>query len=158
MNFIQFPRGDARAIANARAEGLKPAGAVEVVLAGDWHDSTNPVVYADHDRIYRWEWLAGLSVVLLIDSKTRLDRIIADIDRANPDQINVLDRERRLGWSVTSTKPRIRTVRWPSAWVADWLAGGNWHQELAKAKEDAFQAARVKQAATAIFETEAIWN
>lgn len=158
MNILQYPRGDARAIADARAKGLRPAGAVEIVLAGGWFESENPVVYADHDRTYRWDWVDGLSVVLLIDSKTRLDRILADIDRANPDQIDVIDRERRLGWMITFTKPQIKTIRWPSAWVSDWLDGGNWHQELAKTKTDALQAARIKQADKAIFEPEAIWN
>lgn len=158
MNFMHFPRGDARAIANARAKGLKPAGAVEIVLAGDRFDSANPVVFADQDRIYRWDWVSGLNVVLLIDSKTRLDRILADIDRANPEQIDVIDRERRLGWLITCTKPRIRTVRWPTAWVADWLDGQAWHQELAKTKADAIQAANAKQAANPVSESEAIWN
>lgn len=147
MNLMQYPRGDARAIADARARGLKPAGAVEVVLAGGWFDSPNPVVYADdHDRIYRWDWLAGLYVVLVVNSKTRLDRILAGIDRANPAQIDVIDRERRLGWMVTYAKPRIKTIRWPSAWVADWLDAGNLHLELSKAKGDAIQAEQVRRA------------
>jgi len=158
MNFMQYPRGDARAIANARTQGMKPAGAVEVVLTGDWFDSANPVVYADQDRIYRWDWLAGLSVVLLIDSKTRLDRILADIDRVNPDQIDVIDQERRLGWLVLSTKPRIKTIRWQPAWVADWLDGGDWHQELTQTKTNALKAADAIRKAKPIFQPEVIWN
>lgn len=158
MKNLPYPRGAAREIADARAKGFKPAGAVEVVLAGGWFGSENPVVYADHDQTYRWDWVAGLSVVLLIDSTTSLDRIFADVDRANPGQIDVIDRVRRLGWMITATKPRIKTMPWPRPWVEDWLDGGNWHLELAAIKADAFQSASPKHEVKTIFEPEAIWN
>lgn len=158
MSYIPFPRGDARAIADARAKGLKPAGAVEIILAGGWSDSPNPMVYADADTAYRWDWLKGLSAVLLIDSKTRLDNILPAIDRAIPAQIDVIDRERCLGWLICSTLPRIMTVRWPRSWVLDWLEDGAWHQDLAKAKTQGLVDAKAKQQDKPTFEQEAVWN
>jgi len=158
MSYIAFPRGDARAIADARAKGFKPAGAVEIILAGGWMDSPNPQVFADANQAYCWDWLKGLSVVLLVDSKTRLSNILPAIERAEPAQIDVIDRERRLGWLICSTQPRIKTVRWPPAWVADWLDGGTWHQELAQVKADAKTVAEARRKAIPIFEQEAIWN
>jgi hypothetical protein len=158
MNYMQYPHGDARAIANARAQGMKPAGAVEVILAGDKIDDSGPNVFVDQDRIYRWDWLVGLNAVLLIDSKTKLDRILADIERAGPSQIDVIDRERRLGWLVLSVKPRIKTVRWPSSWTADWLDRGDWHPGLARDKTNALRAAEAVCKAKPIYEPEVIWN
>lgn len=158
MSYIPFPRGDARAIANVRAKGLKPAGAVEIILAGGWLESPNPKVYADPAENYCWDWLKGLSAVLLIDSKTRLDSILPAIGRAAPDQIDVIDRERGKGWSITCTSPRIKTVRWPRGWVQDWLSDGDWHRDLAKAKTDALLDAKARPQDKPTFEQEAIWN
>lgn len=158
MRYIPFPRGDARAIADARAKGMKPAGAIEIILAGGWLDSPNPKVYVEPDLDYRWDWLKGLPVVLLIDSKTRLDSILSAIDRAAPAQIDVIDRERCLGWQICFTKPRIKAVRWQRAWVQDWLGDGDWHRDLAKAKTDALLDAKAQQQDKHTFEQEAIWN
>jgi len=158
MSYTPFPRGDARAIAEARAKGFKPAGAVEIILAGGWRDTPNPTVYANANKAYCWDWLKGLSVVLVIDTKTRLDNILPAIDRASPAQIDVIDRERCLGWLICSTQPRIKTVRWPRCWVQDWLGDWEWHQELAKAKTDALLDAKAMQQETPIFEQEAVWN
>lgn len=158
MSYIPFPRGDARAIADARAKGFKPAGAVEIILAGGWMDSPNPQVFADASEAYRWDWIKGLSVVLLIDSKTRLDGILPAIDRAAPAQIDVIDRERCLGWLICSTQPRIKTVRWPRGWVQDWLGDGDWHQDLAKVKTDALLDAKARQQDKPTFEQEAVWS
>lgn len=158
MSYLQLPRGDARAIASARAKGQKPAGAVEIVLAGGWYESPNPVCYADPDQIYRWDWLAGLYVVIIIGQDTKLNRILADIDRANPLQIDVLDRDRRIGWLINSITPGIKATRWPKGWVADWLDGGTWHQELAQVKADALKAAEAKRQTTQNNEQEPVWN
>jgi hypothetical protein len=104
MSYISFPRGDAQAIANARAKGMKPSGAVEIILAGGWTNSPNPKVFADADTAYRWDWLKGLSVVLLIDTKTRLDNILPAIDRAAPAQIDVICEWRRNGYQCGGVK------------------------------------------------------
>ena len=48
---LQYPPGAARAIAENRANGLKPAETVLIVLAGrfDW---PNPQVYVDSRQAY----------------------------------------------------------------------------------------------------------
>ena len=158
MSSLPYPRGAARAIADARANGLKPAGVVLIVLAGhfDWPD---PMVYATPGQSYRWDWLKGLSAVLLIDSKTRIGEIVSDIERAEPFQLDVIDAERRLGWLVNWAKPQvIKTVRWPRFMVDDWLGTGDWHRELERIKASAVQAAEAKRQAKPTFEPEAVWN
>jgi hypothetical protein len=158
MSSLPYPRGAARAIADARANGLKPAGVVLIVLAGhfDWPD---PMVYATPGQSYRWDWLKGLSAVLLIDSKTRLGQIVSDIELAEPFQLDVIDAERRLGWLVNWATPQIiKSVRWPRFMVDDWLGTGDWHHELERIKASAVQAAEAKRQAKPTFEPEAVWN
>src|SRR6185312_12417342 len=134
MNSLPYPRGAARSIAEARSGGLRPAEAVLIVLAGrfDW---PNPMVYATPGERYRWDWLKGLSAVVLIDASTRLGGTLSDIEEAEPAQIDVIDAERGLGWLVLFTRPHLRTVRWPRAQVADWLGDGQWHHALNEMKE-----------------------
>lgn len=158
MSFTPFPRGDARTIADARAKGMKPAGAVEIILAGDWTEGANPKVFADADKPYRWEWVKGLPVVLMIDATTSLDRILTDINAEEPSQIDVIDRERCLGWLVTCVTPTVQTVRWPRAWVQDWLMDRGWHQALAQVKANALETSKAKKQAETKTEQEVVWN
>jgi hypothetical protein len=160
MSSLPYPPGAARAIANARSGGLKPSEAVMVVLAGQ-HDWSNPQVFVDPAKEYRWDWLRGLNVVLMIAARTRLGDILAQIDQAYTAQIDVVDFERSKAWQVVFTRPRLRTVRWPRAWVVDWLGERSWHAELnhhkAKAKEKAKQQEAAKQTEST-YELEPIWN
>ena len=151
-----YPRGAARAIAESRANGLKPSETVLVVLAGTF-DWPNPQVYLNPQQSYRWDWLRGLNAVVLIDSKTRLGNTLQDIDRAEPTQLDVIDTERVLGWLVLRTTPSIRTVRWPRACVADWLGPRDWHRNLNDAKDNCSKhPAITKQQIEHL--PEAIWN
>jgi hypothetical protein len=152
---LPYPRGAARAIAESRANGLKPAETVLIVLAGTF-DWPNPQVYLNPHQAYRWDWLRGLHAVALIDSKIRLGNTLQDIDRAEPSQLDVIDIERRCGWMVLTTRPRIRTIRWPVAWVADWLGPCIWHQDLNRIKADSRRFAAHCQTPT--FEPEPVWN
>lgn len=156
MNSLPYPRGDARAIAQARSRGLKPTETVLIVLAGQ-HDWPNPQVFADPTRSYRWDWLRGLNVVVLIAADTRVGNILSQIDQAEPAQIDVIDFERSKGWLVLSTKPRLQTVRWPAHQVADWLGPGTWHADLKQIKDRALQEAAVKQRRPK-FDPEPVWN
>lgn len=155
MNY-PYPRGAARTIAECRANGLKPAETVLIVMAGTF-DASNPLVYADPNQSYRWDWLRGLGVVVLINSKTRMRNTLQAIDQADPYQLDVIDIERRKGWQVLFTRPRLRTVRWPSAWVEDWLGAGEWHRELNQAKAVCAQRACRQQQETELH-PEAVWN
>lgn len=153
-----YPRGAARAIADARAAGMKPSGVVVIVLAGhfDWPD---PVVYATPGEAYCWDWVNGLSVVVLTDSKTHLKTILSDIELARPFQLDVIDAERRRGWLVTrATQRLVETVRWPRFLVDDWLGTGEWHRELERIKAEVGQAAEARRQAKPTFEPEAIWT
>jgi hypothetical protein len=156
MNSLPYPPGAARAIAQARSGGLKPADTVLIVLAGR-HDCSNPQVFANPDRAYRWDWLRGLSVAILVATNTRIGNILSQIDQAAPDQIDVIDFERGKGWMVLFTKPRLKTVRWPAHQVADWLGPGTWHAEL-KATKDRAQALAAAKHTQPTFEQEPIWS
>lgn len=157
MKTLPYPRGAARAIAEARAGGLRPSELVLISLAGrvDW---PNPLVYATPGQRFRWDWLKGLSVVVLIESSTRLDNILKDIDGAGPMQLDVVDRERGLGWMVLSTNPRLQTVRWPRYQVEDWLGNQEWHQEINYLKARANLQAETQRNMEKSFMAEAIWN
>lgn len=156
MNALPCPRGAARAIAQARSGGLKPAETVLIVLAGN-HDWSNPQVFADPDQAYRWDWLRGLSVVVLIAADTRIGNTLYQIDQAEPAQLDVIDFERNKGWLVLSTKPRLKTVRWPAHQVADWLGPGTWHAELKYSKDRALQVAAAKYTQPP-FDLEPVWS
>lgn len=157
MNSLPYPRGAARAIAEARTGGLRPAETVLIVLAGrfDW---PNPTVYATPGQRYRWDWLKALSIVVLIDASTRLGSTLDDIYQAEPAQLDVIDAERGLGWLVTFTHPRLQTVRWPRGQVVDWLGDGRWHRELNEMKEQARQQAELLRRMAPTVEVEAVWN
>lgn len=158
MSSLHYPRGDARAIAEARAAGLRPAQVVLIILAGRWDSDSNPKVYAQPGQKYRWDWLRGLKAVVLIHASTRLGNILQDIERDEPAQIDVVDHERRNGWLVLGTKPRLSTVRWPRLWVEDWLGADDWHRDLHEIKSRASQKATAKQGLKPTFEPEALWN
>lgn len=157
MSSLPYPRGAARSIADARAGGLRPAETVLIVLAGrfDW---PNPTVYATPGERYRWDWLTGLSIVVLLDAGTRLGSTLDDIHKAEPAQLDVIDAERGLGWLVLFTRPQLRTVRWPRGQVADWLGDGQWHRELGDLKEQARQQAELQRLMAPVDEVEAVWN
>ena len=129
MNSLPYPLGCARAVAQARASGLKPAQPVLIDLGGgaEW---ANPTCHADPKRHYRWDWVRGLNIVVLIHARTGLGDILHDIDIHEPCQIDVIDPERRLGWLVNFTRPILRTCRWPRRQVDDWLGDGHWHKDL----------------------------
>lgn len=157
MTARPYPRGAARAIAEARANGLKPAELVLISLAGsvDW---PNPLVFATPGQRFRWDWLKGLSVVVLIETNTRLDNILQDINSAEPMQLDVVDRERGLGWMVLCTNPRLQTVRWPRYQVEDWLGNQEWHQEINYLKARANLQTETQRNLEKAFMAEAIWN
>ncbi len=54
-----------------------------------------------------WDWVRGLDVVVMVDSNTLLDSILREIDDARPEQLNVIDQQRRLGWMVLSCQPKM---------------------------------------------------
>lgn len=126
---LPYPRG-AQAIAEARANGMRPAGPVIVVLHGqpDWDSA---MVYANTAFQYRWDWVRGLpSIVVVMGESTKLGNILADIQDCGPEQLDVIDMDRALGWMVLFSKPRLQTVRWPTSNVADWLGDQAWHLAL----------------------------
>jgi hypothetical protein len=157
MSSLPYPGGAAHAIAHARAGGMKPSETVLVVLSGR-HEWPNPQVFADPAKQYRWDWLRGLGVVLMIAATTRIGDILAQIDQAEPTQIDVVDFERRKAWQVLFTRPRVKTVRWPASWVEDWLGPCTWHAELQATKARAQMLARSTSQQNPTFDQEPEWN
>ena len=125
---LHYPRGGFE-IAKARENGLAPAGPVIVVATRKYRclpDDTH--VFLDAGKSYRWDFVKGLNVVVVIDAKTRLGNLLEEIDGAeypgdNAKQVDVIDVERVLGWQVIAAKPGrpVRSVKWPKHWVQKWL-------------------------------------
>jgi hypothetical protein len=153
---LPYPR-NAYGIAQARANGMRPAGPLVVVLNGSTPEWDNAMVYADPGKTYRWDWIRGLSVVVLIGAKTRLRSILSDIESGQPDQIDVIDTDRQLGWMVTFTRPKLRTVKWPKSQVMDFLGDCSWHLDLEQIKAKSKQQADEKKPQPT-FDLEPVWN
>lgn len=124
---------NAEAIAEARSNGMRPSGPVLVALCRipDW---PNAVVYARPNVAYRWDWVRGLPIVVLVEAATKMADILRSIADKDPQQIDVVDIERRIGWLVGFIGSRMVTCRWPAECVDDWLEDGAWHRELHAAK------------------------
>lgn len=120
--------------------GMRPSGPLLVSChrghAG--HTWDNAIVDVDPLKTYRWDWVKGLpSVVVLMGEGTRFGTLLGDLLRAEPLQLDVVDTDRGLGWMVLFTKPKLRTLRWPAAQVADWLGDQQWHLDM-KAERERF--------------------
>lgn len=128
---LQLPRGAAD-IVRAIDNGMRPAGPVLVVCAGEF-DWDNAMVHVDPKAHYRWDWVEGLpSVVVLIGKDTRFRTLLRDIDAAGPGQLDVVDVEGRHAWMVLRTAPKLRTVAWHQGEVDDWLGDQQWHLQRAR--------------------------
>ena len=132
MNHLPYPRG-AYTIAEARANGMRPVGPVIVALNGE-PNCDNAIVHADPMESYRWDWVKALNVVVLIGKDTRLGSILSDIESCNPEQLDVIDTDRGIGWMVLFTKPNLKTLSLPKHQVMDWLGDGEWHKNLNESK------------------------
>lgn len=142
---LPYPR-NAQQIADARSNGMKPAGVVLVALCPipDWSDAT---VYARPNVAYRWDWLRGLPVVVLIDPETRMNSVLPEIYRNEPSQLDVVDVVRKKGWLVDFFGGRMVTIRWTAHQAMDWLGDGSWHRELEVVREQCRLACLEKRAA-----------
>lgn len=121
----QYPR-NAWPIVQARANGMRPQGPVIVIMTDQYEalpDDAN--VYADSGQKYRWDWCKGLTVVVVVDSKTKLDSMLGEIEVGpglNAAQLDVVDVEREQAWSVLSVKHgRLNAQPWPAGWARHWL-------------------------------------
>ncbi len=133
MTGCPYPIG-AEPIAAARAKGLRPAGPVLVIAHGRFHWD-NAMVYVQAGQQYRWDWVKGLpGIVVLVGAATKLGQLLSDIEDGEPNQIDVIDHERELGWMVTQTRPKLRTARWHSAEVKDWLGDQTMHRTLQQSR------------------------
>jgi hypothetical protein len=153
---LPYPR-NAFGIVQAKANGMHPAGPLVVVLNGSTPEWDNAMVYADPGMAYRWDWIRGLGVVVLIGAETRLHSILSDIETGQPGQIDVIDTERKLGWLVLFTKPKLRTVKWPQHQVMDWLGDCSWHHDLEQIKAKSKQQTAAKEPQPT-FDLEPVWN
>lgn len=134
MNHLPYARG-AFTIAQARADGMRPAGPVIIVLNGEEPYCSNAIVYADPAQSYRWDWVKGLpNIVVLMGKDTRLGSILGDIEDCGPGQLDVIDTDRGIGWMVLFTKPKLKTLTLPKFMVMDWLGDGEWHKNLNETK------------------------
>lgn len=125
MTFLPYPRG-AYEIAKARDNGMKPSGPIIVIMSDQYEalpDDAN--VYADSGKEYRWDWCLGLTVVVVVDSKTKLGNILGELEKGpgdNVNQLDVVDCEREIAWSVLAVKHgRLNAKPWPAGWAKHWL-------------------------------------
>lgn len=130
---LPYPAG-AESIMTARQHGMRPEGPVIVVLHGQpqWD---NAMVYVNPDFRYRWDWVKGLpNIIVIVGERTKFGELIQDIEAAGPDQLDVIDTDREMGWMVLFAKPRIKTICWPKSTVIDWLGDQAWHKDLNRIK------------------------
>lgn len=128
---------NAEPIIAARRKGLKPAGPVLVCLTSMYRPlKGDAIVYAKQDESYDWSWTKGLtSVVVLVDASTKLGSLLSDIEAHKPEQIDIVDVEKRRGWMLLSASHLV-SIDWDQALVEDWLGYGDWHRELQQIKAD----------------------
>ena len=121
-NLPPYPR-NAQPIVDARASGLRPEGPVLVDTTGGFKRlPDDAMVYVDDGKSCRWDFVAGLFVVVLVTPETsHLDALIRDIDSGHPEQIDVVDVQRRKGWMLVLPPHLKPVVKWPASTVEEWL-------------------------------------
>jgi hypothetical protein len=156
MSQAIYPLGDARSIAAARSNGLAPAFTVLISMVGrmPWK---NPQVFVEAGKRYRWDWLKGLGAVVLVKPGCDLGCLLADIEKDEPSQLDVIDVERRAGWLINWASPgRIVSIRWPQAFVDDWLGPQVHHIAIRRATAEARELIAANEVSDN--ELEAAWN
>lgn len=89
-------------IADLRSKAKRPADMVLVSLIGPLREQ-NPVVIAQPNRRYRWDFLAGLDVLLVVDSgidKPLVKRVADGILAVDPEYLGVWFADRQAGVNV----------------------------------------------------------
>ena len=104
-----------QAIADLRAARKRPADMVLVSLVGPLRE-INPVVIAHPEKSYDWRFLAGLEVLLVIETGLDSDlvrRTANAILAVNPDYLGVwfADRQDGLNLAFGSWRPKTKVCR-----------------------------------------------
>jgi hypothetical protein len=156
---LTYPPGDAENIAKARLRRQRPAGTVLIALTGR-HDVSNPQMFPEIGKAYRWDFLKGLGVVVLKNQNHDLSMLVSllqDIDDAQPAQLDLVDINAGKGWMVLFTNP-LRTIRWTEHQVTDWLGGGEWHRELQAIKDRSRELTAAIEKQKSKVKQEPVWN
>lgn len=93
-----IPNG-AKAIAEVRSRGLKPAEMLIVSLIGRVNEQ-NHTIYAAGDKEYDWSWARGLQVCVYADSRSKWRPVLNAIATVNPAYLALWDAEKRQGAQV----------------------------------------------------------
>lgn len=89
-------------IAALRANRKRPADMVLVSLIGPLHEP-NPTIVAQPQRIYEWDYLTGLEVLLIVKSdidKALVKRVADAIMAVDPEYLGVWFADKRNGVNV----------------------------------------------------------
>jgi hypothetical protein len=106
-----MPHG-AMPILKARQQGKRPADMVIVSMIGQLTDETNPLVIADKDIKYRWEWSRGLVVCFFASADTYLARHILDCAKASPCEMYLWDCVGEKGYDIC-VLPTVESIERP---------------------------------------------
>lgn len=104
-----------QAIADLRASRKRPADMVLVSLIGPLRE-INPVVMARPEKSYDWRFLAGLEVLLVVETQLEADLVKRAADailNVKPDYLGLwfADRQDGLNLAFGCWKPRTKACR-----------------------------------------------
>lgn len=102
----------AKAILNARQQGKRPVDMVIVSMMGPLADEINPLVIADKDITYRWEWSRGLVVCFFASPDSYRAKHVFDCAKASPCKMYLWDCAARKGYDLY-VLPTVESIERP---------------------------------------------
>jgi len=99
-------------ILKARQQGKQPADMIIVSMVGQLPDEANPLVIADRDIAYRWDWIRGLEVCFFASPATYLARHVLDCAKASPCKMYLWDCVGEKGYDI-SVLPTVESIARP---------------------------------------------
>jgi len=99
-------------ILKARQAGKRPADLILISMVGALPNELNPVVLAEHNKTYSWEWLRGLQCCFWTTPDTYLAKHIIDAAKAVPLKIFLWDWANEKGFDLF-VLPTIESIGRP---------------------------------------------
>jgi hypothetical protein len=99
-------------ILKARQQGKRPADMVLVSMVGPLPNELNPVVIADKDVSYDWEWIRGLTACFWASPEGYIAKHILDCSKARPSRLYLWDYANEKGYDI-SVLPLVESIGRP---------------------------------------------
>lgn len=101
-------------ILKARQKGKRPADMIIVSMMGRLPDEINPVVIADRQLPYVWDWIRGLVVCFFASPDTYLAKHIFECAKALPSKMYLWDCAGEKGYDIY-VLPTVESIQRPRA-------------------------------------------